>query len=1100
MALSAAGLASAAVPALGVSPAAVGQTTADEPPQEPGITLRTFDLQQSLEALCTLKSGQTPNVDKLMPTVDWSTAGDFGLEDNFLTHAVGTLHAPVAGEYTMRLTSDDGSRLSIDGSVVVDHDGLHGESSKEATVTLTEGPHELFIEHLEAGGGQALRLEWMVPGTDSFVLVPTEALSTEAGVVRVTAPGTKYCEGSDDTAGDGLGLDAVHPSFELMDLRPEGFEPMVSGMDWTEDGDLAVLTSGSVSPVGWVEDPEPGEIFLLDNATGDTDPADITPTKVATDLFNPMGIAVIDDSIFVSERDGLIELTDPDGDGFYDDRSTLAEWPFGETFHEFAFGLLHDEESFYVNLSVAIDFGGATSNPQPASDRGTAIKIDRESGEIEYVAGGLRTPNGMVFGPDGELFAMDNQGGWLPSSKLVHVEEGRFFNHFTTPAGPFDDQPVTAPALWIPQNDIGNSPSEPVLLEEGTYTGQMLFGDVTYGGLQRAALEKVEGEYQGAVFRFSAGLEAGVNATSIGPDGSIYVGGIGEAGNWSESGKLRYGLQKLAPTDAETFDFLDMRVLEDGFELEYTQPLSDETVQKIATDAADAFQATQWRYVPTQQYGGPRVDEEKVFITDAEVSADRKKVRVTMDGLKPDRVVHLRSPRSFTDVDGRELWNTEAWYTLNEIPGYVSPADQGYHEAEESVLTGSAGIAAEHNGYSGTGFIAGIQSVGAGASFEVEVEKAGSHPVNLRYANGPHPVEGTKSMSLYVNGEKVGPWELPSTGDWKTWDVATRNVDLQKGTNTIAVRYDDGDDGNVNLDVLSMGEQSDLCTPVEPDEGYTALFDGTLASFADWSLAGAGSFGRYEDCSLRTSGGMGLLWHTAEEFDSYSLKLDWKLTKDDNGGVFLGFPDPGNDPWVAVNEGYEVQIDASDEPDRTTGAVYTFQGADEAAVEEALLPVPEWNSYDIQVDGEQIRIHLNGVLVNDFTSTDPERDLAGFIGIQNHGAGETVSYRNIQVKPLGEEEPAGEEAVLDVQVAPPIVKSGKDTRVTVRLASEAETPTGAVEATLGDQTVSADVVRGRAVLIVPTDDLAAGSHDIAVEYLGDETHAAGSATGEVTVR
>ena len=106
---------------------------------------------------------------------------------------------------------------------------------------------------------------------------------------------------------------------------------------------------------------------------------------------------------------------------------------------------------------------------------------------------------------------MDNQGDWLPSSKLVHIKPGRFFNHYTNPPGPFDDQPVTQPVVWVPQNEIGNSPSTPVQLSEGPFAGQMLFGDVTYGGVQRAFLEEVDGEYQGAVFRHTAGLEAGVN-------------------------------------------------------------------------------------------------------------------------------------------------------------------------------------------------------------------------------------------------------------------------------------------------------------------------------------------------------------------------------------------------------------------------------------------------------------------------------------------------------------------------------------------------------------------------------------------------------------
>ncbi|EGD45159.1 putative PA14 domain protein [Nocardioidaceae bacterium Broad-1] len=984
---------------LGSGPAAAAEE-AELPPQEPGVTLRTYDMSRPIEQLCTLRAGQTPNVDRLTSVIDYDSPEDFGLAERFISHALANLRIDAAGTYDFRLISDDGSRLVIDGSEVINHDGLHGETAKDGSVSLSEGFHDLRVEHFENGGGEVLRLQWRPPGAADFALVPTEVLSTEAGVVRVTAPGTKYCEGQNDTAGDGMQLDSVHPAYDLTDLRPEGFEPMVSALDWAPDGRLAVVTSGSVSPSGWVENPEPGEIFLLSNARTADGPEDVTVEKVATDLFNPMGVAVIGRSIFVSERDQLTELTDPDGDGFYDNHRKVAEWPFGENFHEFAFGLLHDEENFYVNLSVAINFGGATTDPQPARNRGTTVKISRKTGQVSYVAGGLRTPNGMMRGPDGDLFVMDNQGAWLPSSKLVHVKPGRFFNHYTNPAGPFDDQPVTGPALWVPQNEIGNSPSSPMMLEKGAYAGQMIFGDVTYGGLQRGFLEKVEGEYQGAVFRYSAGLEAGVNRTLLGPDGSIYVGGIGEAGNWSEPGKLRYGLQRMSPNDGSAFDMHQMRATRNGFEISYTKPLSQETVEKIAADPNAAFRMTHWRYAPRPTYGGPKVDERPLFVSGAEVSADRTSVRLTVDGLEEGRVVHLRSPRPFSSEGGKELWNTEAWYTLNSIPGYESPADRNYLEAEEATLRGSANVAVEHNGYSGSGFVDGFGNIGASVTFDAKIARAGTYPVRLRYANGPDPAPGTKRVSVYLNGTEVEPWALESTGDWQTWGTATRPMRLKAGVNRITLRYEEGDEGNVNFDVLKVGGGEDVCTPRRPAPGYTSLFDGTLASLASWRMAGPGSFGRQDDCSLRTTNGLGLLWYAEQEFSEYSLKLDWKLVNDNNGGVFIGFPNPGNDPWVAVNQGYEVQIDATDAPDRTTGAIYTFQGADPEAVAAALKPVGSWNSYDIRVEGSTVKIFLNGTLVNDFTSTDPARDLAGFVGMQNHGGGETVYYRNVQVKEL----------------------------------------------------------------------------------------------------
>jgi hypothetical protein len=150
---------------------------------------------------------------------------------------------------------------------------------------------------------------------------------------------------------------------------------------------------------------------------------------------------------------------------------------------------------------------------------------------------------------------------------------------------------------------------------------------------------------------------------------------------------------------------------------------------------------------------------------------------------------------------------------------------------------------------------------------------------------------------------------------------------------------------------------------------------------------------------------MGMLWYSAKEFRSYSLKADWRMAGDDNSGIFIGFP-PSSDPWSAVNNGYEIQIDATDTPDRTTGAVYGFKGADTAARDAALNPPGEWNTFELLVEGERVQIFLNGVKVNDFTNTDPVRSLtSGHIGLQNHGDGDEVAFRNIRVKELGGTDP-----------------------------------------------------------------------------------------------
>ncbi|WP_460848196.1 galactose-binding domain-containing protein [Phytohabitans suffuscus] len=743
------------------------------PPQEPGVTLRVYDVQTPLSEICVLKSGQTPNVDKLMSTVNWSAVADFGFDNFFVAHVLGYVNISTAGSYTFRLTSDDGSRLLIDDTLVINHDGLHGATPMEGSINLTAGYHALRIEHFERDGGQQLTLDWRPPGASAFTLVPNSVLSTDAGVVRVTAPGRKECEGAGDSPGDGLQLTGVHPGYTLTNLRPGSFQPKVTGMDWLPDGRLVISTWGGSDDSGTSQ---AGEVWILGNTGGDTTPGNVTTKRIGSALKEPMGLKIVDGTVYVTEKQRLTALVDTNGDEVADRYDTVATWPYGGTFHEFAFGLLYKDGFFYVNLSVGIDYGGNTSNPQPAPNRGTTVKINRSNGAVSYVAGGLRTPHGIGWGPEDGLFVTDNQGGWLPSSKLLHIKQDRFFNHYMNPAGPFDARPPTAPVLWMPQNEIANSPSTPLLMPTGTFAGQFVIGDVTYGGLQRAFLEKVNGEYQGALFRMTQGLEAGVSEVNLGPDGAIYVGGLGAGGNWGQTGKLTYGLQKLTPNGGNPFDMLAMRALPNGFEIEYTQPLSAATATALATK----YRVKQWRYVPTAAYGGPKVDEETLAVTSATVSADGKKVTLAVNGLKAGRVVHIRSPKPFSAANGQSLWSTEVWYTLNAIPGQqaVTNLALGKPATADSSCAASEGPEKAVNGTVTGGNLDKWCSLGANKWLQVDLgstQTVSQFVVRHAGAGGENAAWNTRDFTIQVSTNGTA-WTTVATVAGNTANTTTHNI------------------------------------------------------------------------------------------------------------------------------------------------------------------------------------------------------------------------------------------------------------------------------------------------------------------------------------
>lgn len=470
----------------------------------------------------------------------------------------------------------------------------------------------------------------------------------QRGAAPAVQSGQLKQEVSKPNPGHGAALEGVHPSFDLQDLHTTSFKPKVGGLAFMPDGKLLVTTWDAV-----------GGVYLLDGVeTGDT--TKITVKRIASGLAEPLGVEVVDGEIYVLQKHELTHLVDVDGDDIVDEyRSVCNSWGVTGDFHEFAFGLVYKEGYFYLTLSMAMRLmEGEKQHP----DRGRTIKVAMD-GSYEWLNYGLRTPNGIGLGPDDEVFITDNQGQWLPANKLIHVKQGEYLGMAWGLLDPQAAVPEEAPpAIWLPDAEIGNSPTEPILITHGPYAGQLLHGDVTHGGIKRDFLEKIDGEYQGAVFRFSQGLEAGVNRMVWGPDGALYVGGVGMIGGWSWKNR-RAGLQRLVYNNQITFEMLAVRAKPKGFEIEFTEPVGEEIEP---TDSNWLVQ--QWRYEATEKYGGPKLDLEKLSISGFELSTDRKKIYLDIPGLKERHVVYFRLPETLQAASGRTLWSSEAWYTLNNIP------------------------------------------------------------------------------------------------------------------------------------------------------------------------------------------------------------------------------------------------------------------------------------------------------------------------------------------------------------------------------------------------------------------------------------------------
>lgn len=618
----------------------------------PGLVTSVYLVSPMTPTMPKISENKRPKFAGIMANYDNISGDDFkGLDDDFALIGKGYIVIEKAQNYIFRIWSDDGSLFYINGEKILDNDGPHGVVYKEKTLFLKEGVYPIRVEYMQGVGGKFLSLNWKPEDKDAFEVIPEKNLMHHFDQQKFFANNSLPMASISNVPGDMSKLQDVHPSFTLKQARPDDFQPRVGGIDFLSDGRMVVST--------W--DPS-GAIYILENHESG-DPESITVKKIASGLAEPLGLVIKDDRIFVMQKQEITELIDNNDDDIIDEYRTVADdWGVSGNFHEFGFGLEEKDGYLYAALATAIEPGGASTQPQ-IKDRGKVIKVNMNTGALEFIAHGLRTPNGVGLGYDDDIYVTDNQGDWLPASKVMLVKEGAFLGSRSVDYEGTEGVEPLPPIVWLPQDEIGNSPSTPLKLNVGPYKNQMIHGEVTHGGVKRVFVEEIDGVRQGALFRFIQGLEAGVNRMRWHPDGSLYVGGIGSTGNWQQTGKLWHGLQRLEFNGNPTFEMLAVRAMSNGLEIEFTEPLTPGDGWKTS-----AYDVQQWYYQPTVEYGGPKMDHKTLRVRSATVSEDRKKVFLQVDGIKEGHVVYIRLADRFVSEADRSLWSTECWYTMNKIP------------------------------------------------------------------------------------------------------------------------------------------------------------------------------------------------------------------------------------------------------------------------------------------------------------------------------------------------------------------------------------------------------------------------------------------------
>jgi mono/diheme cytochrome c family protein len=436
-----------------------------------------------------------------------------------------------------------------------------------------------------------------------------------------------------------------------------------AALDFFSDGRLAVSTHG-------------GDVWIVSGV--DADLKELKWKRFAAGLYEPFGVKVVDDAVYVTGKDRVTRLRDLNGDGEADSyESFSADTDVSIFFHAFNFDLQRDHQgNFYYSKA-----GEYTDHALP----GAVIKISPDGRRREVYCTGFRVPNGMGILPDDRLTVSDNQGNWMPASKVSIVRPGGFYGYVPNlktddwaPDGgridvrkvippPTFDQPV----IWMPQ-DFDNSSGGQVWAGDprwGPLSGRLLHTSFGKGWIYCMMLQDVGDVSQAAIVKIPLDFVTGIDRARVNPkDGQVYAVGLNGWNGGGRPGLAEGGIQRVRYTGRPVHLLTDTKVRRDGIELTFNFQLEPASARNPAS-----YNLEQWNYKWLQRYGSDQWSvkhpnqqgHDKVTIQSARLSPDGRKVFLSVADLRP--VNQVLAKLSLRSVEGANF-SEEVYLTINRVP------------------------------------------------------------------------------------------------------------------------------------------------------------------------------------------------------------------------------------------------------------------------------------------------------------------------------------------------------------------------------------------------------------------------------------------------
>lgn len=432
-----------------------------------------------------------------------------------------------------------------------------------------------------------------------------------------------------------LGTDSGPFAVDELTLPPDSANPWhtwmrLTGFDFFKDGKRAAVCSWN------------GDVWIVGGIDGDL--SQVTWKRIASGLFQPLGLKIVDETIYLTCRDQIAKLHDFNGDDEVDYVECFNnDHQVTEHFHEFAMGLQTDKEgNFYYAKS------GRHGLPAVVPHHGTLLKVTKDGSRTEILASGFRAANGVCVNDDGTFFVTDQEGFWTPKNRIDLISPGGGFQGnmwaYAHPESSADSE-MEKPLVWI-TNDMDRSPAELLWVKSpkwGPLNGSLLNISYGTGRIFVVPNETIEGQIQGGVVQLPIpDFPTGVMRGRFHPDnGHLYACGMfAWAGNRQGDG----GFYRVRATGKPSYLPKGLHAVTGGVQIEFTDALS-----AVAASDPKNYAVKVWGLKRSANYGSPHVNEHALEVTKATLLPDGKTVALEIANLQPTWGMEIKVNLQGTD-------------------------------------------------------------------------------------------------------------------------------------------------------------------------------------------------------------------------------------------------------------------------------------------------------------------------------------------------------------------------------------------------------------------------------------------------------------------